>query len=401
MTQVAAGRDALGLAVPLLAAVTAIVVAIEFVVVGLLPSMAHDLGIGLAGAGGLVSAFAFSAALLGPPLTLAAARVEPRRILTLVAATFGVGNLVAAAIPRYDLLWVVRIVEGAALPVFISVGAGAIAGLAGPRRQARAIARVNIGTIAGLVVAVPAGVALGAAADWRAVFAGLGLLALAGAAVLSLKFPVIAPPREFGIGRQAAILRSPVFIGHLVLSAAGFAAMFASYAYLAAILEIGAGYHGAQVALLLMGFSAIGLIGNDLGGRVAARWPIAGTVAALLIVCLAVGAISLLGAGSGLFLPLLAIWGAAHAAGFILCQIRVLDAGERAPAFAMSLNIAACNLGIAVGALAGGVLIETSGLSALGGGTAAFTMLAAGAAMIVIWLGRRDPVEAGPAARYR
>lgn len=63
---------------PLLAVVTAIIIAVEFAVVGLLPPMARDLGVSLAQAGGLVSAFAFAAAFLGPILTLAAARFEPR-----------------------------------------------------------------------------------------------------------------------------------------------------------------------------------------------------------------------------------------------------------------------------------------------------------------------------------
>jgi DHA1 family inner membrane transport protein len=102
-----------------------------------------------------------------------------------------------------------------------------------------------------------------------------------------------------------------------------------------------------------------------------------------LVVTLAVGVISIAGGRSWSFVPLLALWGVGHAAGFVLCQVRVMSAGDRAPAFAMSLNIAACNLGIAVGALAGGVLIEASGLRMLGVGTAAFAALAVSSAVII------------------
>lgn len=383
MSRAASDHKALRRTVPLLALVTAIVVAIEFVVVGLLPSMARDLRISLAAAGGLVSAFALSAALLGPLLTLAATRLQPRRSLAAVATIFGVGNLLAAAVPSHGLLLAVRIVEGAILPVFVSVGAGVIAILASPERQGRAIAQVNIGTIAGLVFAVPAGVALGTSADWRTAFAGLGVLALAGAVALAIGLPTVSTSCRPNVGKQATILRSPLVLGHLVLSATVFAAMFASYAYLAAILEIEAGYRGVQVAMLLMGFSAIGLIGNAIGGRVADRRPIEGTVAALLVVTFAVCAISVAGGHSWLFLPLLALWGAGHAAGFVLCQVRVMSAADEAPAFAMSLNIAACNLGIAVGAVTGGALIEVSGLRMLGVGTAVFAALAVSSAVII------------------
>jgi hypothetical protein len=127
-----------------------------------------------------------------------------------------------------------------------------------------------------------------------------------------------------------------------------------------------------------MGFGAVGLIGNWVAGRAAERWPIVGTAAAVLAVGLTVGALSLVGGPSDLLLPLLAIWGMAHGAGFVLCQIRVLRAGSEAPAFAMSLNIAACNFGIAIGAQAGGAVIETAGLGRIGLGAVCFTLLALG-----------------------
>lgn len=360
----------------------------EFVVAGLLAPMSRDLGISLAQAGGLVSAFAFAAAVAGPPLTLAAARFEPRRVLALVTALFGAGNLVAALAPAYPVVLTVRMIEGAALPVFISVGAAAVAALAGPERQGRAIAQVNIGTILGLVAAIPAGVALAAILDWRTVFTGLGLFALAAAAALELGFPAgsAAPPGP--ALRQATILRSAGFLSHLALSAAVFAAMFAGYAYLAAFLEIEAGYGGPQVALLLMGFGAVGLVGNEVAGRVVGRWPTAATAGAILVVGLAAGGVSILGGRNALLLPLLAVWGTAHAAGFALCQVRVMQAGARAPAFAMSLNIAACNLGIALGAMAGGAVIETVGLAAIGLGTSALALLALALAALTARLGR-------------
>lgn len=384
MTAVAGAPDlrALAVATPLLAVVTAIIVAVEFAVVGLLPPMARDLGVSLAQAGGLISAFAFAAAFLGPILTLVAARFEPRPTLAAVAAVFGVGNLAAALAPDPRVLMLVRVIEGGALPVFISVGAVAIASMADPRRQGRAIAQVNIGTIVGLVLAVPAAVALAAATDWRTVFAALGVLSLAAAIALQTAFPAGFRPRPARIAHQAAILRSPLFLGHLGLSAAVFAAMFAAYAYLAAFLEREAGYGAVKVALALMGFGAVGLIGNWLAGRAADRWPIVGTAAAVLAVGLSVGAISIVGGPSDLLLPLLAIWGMAHGAGFVLCQVRVLRAGSQAPAFAMSLNIAACNFGIAIGAQAGGVVIETAGLSRIGLGAACFALLALGLAAV-------------------
>lgn len=390
MTAVAGplGGRALALAVPLLAVATAVVVAVEFAVVGLLPEMARDLDISLAQAGGLISAFAFAAALLGPTLTLAVSRIEPRLTLTAVAAVFGIGNVVAASAAEARLVLMVRVVEGAALPVFVSIGALAVSSMAAMGREGRAIAQVNIGTIVGLVLALPAAVAVAAATNWRVVFASLGACSLGVALALLLLFPRSSAQGLPPVSRQVSVLRSPILLGHLGLSAAVFAAMFAAYGYLAAFLEQEAGYSAAKVALTLMGFGAVGLVGNWVAGRAVDRWPLTGTAASVLLVGLAVGGISLAGAESDLFFPLLTIWAAAHAAAFVLCQVRVMRTAKEAPAFAMSLNIAACNLGIAIGGQVGGYVIQTAGLSGIGIGTVGFALVALGFAAMLGWVGR-------------
>jgi predicted MFS family arabinose efflux permease len=388
-------RRALAVATPLLAVVTAVVVAVEFAVVGLLPAMARDLGVTLAQAGGLISAFAFAAAVLGPFLTLAVARFEPRPALAAASAIFGISNLAAVLAPDLGAVILARVVQGATLPVFISVGAAAIARLADPQRQGRAIAQVNVGTIVGLVLAVPAAAALAAATDWRTVFATLGVLDVTAAIALLMFFPSGLAAQPAGIARQASILRSPLFLSHLGLSATVFAATFAAYAYLAAFLEQEAGYGGGKVAAALMGFGAVGLAGNWIAGRVADRWPTPGTAVAVLTVGLAVATISIVGGRSGLLPSLLTIWGVAHAAGFVLCQVRVLRAGAEAPAFATALNIAACNLGIALGAQAGGMVIDATGLGGIGVGAACFALVALG---LVALIGRFTPKPQGQAA---
>lgn len=384
----AAGRR-LRRAIALLAPSTAVAVAVEFAAAGLLPAMARDFDVSSAEAGHLVGGFALAAAVLGPPLTMAVSRADPRAVLAASLLVFGLGNILAVLVPVYSLVLVVRIVQGAMLPVFVSLGIAAVATLAPAGRQGRAIAQVNLGVVVGVVLALPAGVALAERLDWTTSFAALGILALIAATLVGLGFPAGGGAAAPSIRRQGAILRDPAFISHLLLSAAVFTAMFAAYTYLSTFLEAVAGFGGAEVALALAGFGLAGLLGNEIAGRIVDRGPIAATAGAAGILGVATAAVSLAGGALWALLPLLAIWGAAHTAIFVLCQVRVVLAGSRAKAFASSLNIAACNLGIALGAAGGGWVTEAHGIGAIGFGAGVLAAFALGVAAITARLDRR------------
>jgi MFS family permease len=156
----------------MLAFATAVVVTTEFIVVGLLPEMARDLGVTVAAAGWFVTWFALASALFGPPLTVAASRLSPRVVLAATLLVFGVGNLVVTLAPDYAVIVVVRIAQGAMLPVLVSIGSASIARMAGPGREGKAVGLVYLGVATALVVAAPAGVALAEVSGWALSFGG-------------------------------------------------------------------------------------------------------------------------------------------------------------------------------------------------------------------------------------
>jgi predicted MFS family arabinose efflux permease len=168
-----------------------------------------------------------------------------------------------------------------------------------------------------------------------------------------------------------------------------FAAMFAGYSYLAAFLETVAGFEGGGIAATLMGFGIAGVAGNWVAGRVVDRGPTAASAGVAGVLMLAMAAASLAGARLMLLLPLLAVWGAAHAAAFLLCQVRVMLAAPVAPALASSLNVAAYNVGIAAGAEAGGWLVDRHGVGAIGYGAAALAAPALAMALAMARCGQR------------
>lgn len=365
-----------GLAAGLLAGAMFVVVTTEFVVVGLLPSIARDLDLSLAAAGWLVSAFALSAGLLGPPLTMLAGRCEPRHVLVAAAMLFGIGNLLAALVPDYAMLIAVRLVQGCALPVFASVAIVAAARMAGRGREGWAASQVNLGVVGATVLGIPAGALIAEQAAWPASFAVLALLGFASAALLALRFPRLGTAARPSARAEYGLLRRPGFLAHLVLSGLIFTAMFAGYSYIVPLLAAHAGLDEARAGWMLMGFGVAGVFGNWIAGRLVDRDPLAaaGWVAGLL--AFAMAAIGLAGGGMAVLVLLIGLWGAAHMAAFIACQAGAMEAGSEAPAFAMSLNISVCNLGIALGAVIGGSVIDTFGAGAAGYGAAGVAVLA-------------------------
>ncbi|MCF5294472.1 MFS transporter, partial [Pseudomonas syringae] len=142
----------------------------------------------------------------------------------------------------------------------------------------------------------------------------------------------------------------------------------------------------------LMGFGAVGLIGNALGGRYVDRSPLGSTMSFALLLALGMTA-SVPAAGS---MPLLAvvlvIWGIAHTALFPICQIRVMKAAPQAQALAGTLNVSAANAGIGLGSIIGGLTIEHLGLGAVGYVAAVVALLSIGVAWMTSMQKNRAPL---------
>lgn len=375
----------------LLAPAIAIVVASEFIVVGLLPLIARDLDVPLATVGRLTGMFALSAAIVGPVLTLATSRLSPRLVLIGSLLLFSIGNAMMVFLSDFSTLLAARIVQGAALPSFISVGAAVVTQLAPPARRGKALAQANIGFVIGVLVALPAGVALAQSGNWRLPLLVLAIAPIPAAALVAWFFPSTRPDRP-AIPDQLDLLKRWVFLGHLLLSVMLFATMFSAYTFLAAWLERSLALPIASIAVALFLFSAAGLAGNSLAGRVADRMPVVATVLAILALVVSINLSALAGGMIAAALVPLAIWSIAHTAAVTLSQVRVTMAGGKAPAFAMTMNISAANLGIAIGSSAGGWVIDRQGLDAIGLAPVGFALLAILAILVGAESGRRTRV---------
>jgi predicted MFS family arabinose efflux permease len=361
----------------LLAVAAFVIVTTEFLIVGLLPALARDLSIPVATAGQLVTLFAVVVMCCGPFLTAWLANVERKRLFVAILLLFAASNGLAAVASNIWVLALARLLPALALPVFWGTASETAAQLAGPGQGGRAVSRVYLGISGAMLFGIPLGTLAADAIGWRGAFGLLAALSLLMALLLWARMPTLRASHPVRMADQARILKSRFFLANVALSVLVFSAMFTGYTYLAEMLEKSAHIVPAQVGWWLMGFGAVGLLGNWLGGLWVDRKPLATTAA--FCVMLAVGmAASMAFAGvSVAFVIALAVWGVANTALYPVCQIRVMKAASQAQALAGTINVSAANGGIAFGAVIGGVSISAWGAGNIGYVSAAIALLAA------------------------
>lgn len=350
------------LAVAILAAAAFVIVTTEYLIVGLLPTLSRDLGISISLGGQLLTLFGFTVMLFGPPLTAVLAHVNRKPLFIAILLLFAGANAVAALAPNIWVLALARFLPAMALPVFWGMASETAGRLAGPEASGRAVSQVYLGISAALLFGIPLGTLAADTLGWRAAFWMLAALSLLMALSLALWMPAIAGTERVRLAEQARLLRDGRVMGHVALSVLVFTAMFTAYTYLADVLERLMQVPAAWVGWCLMGFGAVGLVGNYWGGRMVDRNALRST--ALFAVLLGIAmSIAVLGASSFyLWIPAMALWGLAYTALFPVCQVRVMQTAPQAEALAGTLNVAAANAGTGLGAILGGAMIAQSGL---------------------------------------
>ena len=374
----------------------------EFVIVGLLPTIAQDLGVSLPSAGLLVSLYAMGVAIGAPVLTALTGRVPRKQLLLGLMVIFTIGNLLAWMAPGYATLMGARVITGLAHGVFFSIGSTIATSLVSKDKAASAIALMFSGLTVALVTGVPLGTWIGQHFGWQATFLAvslLGVIALIGSAFLVPSN--IAGSAPSSLATQLAVLRKPRLLLVYAMTTLGYGGSFIAFTYLAPILQQVSGYSASSVGLVMLVYGVSVAFGNIWGGKLADRQ---GPVRALQIVFGLLAAVLLVLTFTAphpyLVLATVLAWGAVAFGNVPGLQVYVvkraaLDA-PNAVDVASGLNIAAFNVGIALGAWAGGLIVAQLGLMAtpwIG------ALVVVGAFVLTTLAGKLDRRDAARAAR--
>lgn len=342
----------------------------EFVIVGLLPTVANDLQITLPLAGLIVSVYALGVTFGAPILTALTGRIARKPLLLGLMTLFVIGNAMAAFSPGYTPLLVARVLSAFAHGVFFSVGSTIAADLVPENRRASAIAMMFMGLTVAIVTGVPLGTFIGQTFGWRATFAavaGLGVVAFAGIALLLPSNLAKAPPAS--IKDQVRVLGSGRLLIVFATTALGYGGTFVAFTFLASILQEITGFSASAVSLILVLYGIAIAIGNVIGGRIANRDPVRALTGLFIAQAIVLVLFSFTAVSPWLAIPTLAALGFLSFANVPGLQLYVVQLARQVrPAavdVASALNIAAFNLGIAAGAWIGGLVVESSlGLAA-------------------------------------
>jgi DHA1 family inner membrane transport protein len=340
----------------------------EFVIVGLIPTIASNLNVNLPSAGLLVSFYALGVAVGAPVLTALTGRVPRKVLLVALMALFTAANLLAWRAPGYDTLIVARVLSGLAHGAFFSVGSVIATSLVPKEKSASAIATMFSGLTVAFVTGVPLGTIVGQHFGWRATFlvvAAFGLIAMTGALVFVPKN--IAHTVPASIRRQAELFAQPRLLLVFAMTAVGYGGSLIAFTYVAPILEQISGFTPTVVGVVLLVYGVSVAVGNFWGGKFADTH---GPIPALKVIfgVLAVVLLLLEVTASSKALVLLTVlaWGAVAFGNVPALQVYVVKQAERfAPhsvGVASGMNIAAFNLGVAGGSSAGGQIVTHLGL---------------------------------------
>lgn len=340
----------------------------EFVIVGLLPTVAADLSISIPSAGLLVSLYALGVAVGAPVLTALTGKLPRKALLLSLMALFTAGNLLAWQAPSYESLVAARILTGLAHGVFFSIGSTIATGLVPREKAASAIAIMFTGLTVALVTGVPLGTFIGQHFGWRETFlavSALGVVAFIGSALFVPRNIAHTPPAS--LLQQARVLAEPRLLLVYAKTAIGYGGTFIPFTFLAPILTDISGFSAGAVGWVMLVYGVSVAAGNIWGGRLADRL---GPIPALRIVFALLAAVLLLlqftAPHPWLALVTVLLWGAVAFGNVPGLQVYVVKQAERftpqAVDVASGLNIAAFNLGIAGAAWAGGLIVTHLGL---------------------------------------
>ena len=340
----------------------------EFVIVGLIPTIAGDLGVSLPSAGLLVSLYALGVAVGAPLLTALTGKVPRKLLLLSLMVLFTAGNLLAWQAPGYESLILARIVTGLAHGVFFSIGSTIATSLVSKEKAASAIAIMFTGLTVALVTGVPLGTFIGQQFGWRETFLAVSLLGVI-AFIGSLLFVPrsIQHSKPASLVQQLAVLKQPRLLLVYAMTAVGYGGTFIAFTFLAPILQEVSGFGEGAVSLVLLVYGISVAVGNIWGGKLAdRRGPISALKLIFTLLAVVLLALTFTASNPWLALATVLLWGAVAFGNVPGLQVYVVRQAEHytpnAVDVASGLNIAAFNLGIAGGAWLGGHIVASMGL---------------------------------------
>ncbi|MBE9604560.1 MFS transporter [Acetobacteraceae bacterium H6797] len=364
-----------------------------FVIGGLLPAIAHDLGVSVATAGHLVTAYAIIMTIFAPLTAAATGAFERRRLLVVMLLGFAATNALAAMAPNFEMLLLARVAIALSVAGFLPVATGYALATTAPEKRGRAISMVVGGLTIATAAGAPIGSLVGEHLGWRAPFWAVAVVSLLAAGGIRWRLAPQPGVAGAGIGERLAVLREPGVVPILLQGALLIAGAFTLYTYFASFFHAVLGFEADGVAVAILAFGIGAVLGNPLGGYMADRWHPRKVLAWILglqaVLALGLSVLPALFPASALTLAMLIIvllWSTIGWAYSAPQQTRLVRIAPHLAPVLISFHGASTYLGSSLGALAGSAVLASGHVAWLGIAGAALELLA-----LALLLSRREP----------
>ena len=355
----------------------------EFLPVGLLPSIAAELGVTEGIAGMMVTVPGIVAAFAAILVTIGVGKTDRRYVIWGLTATLIASNLIVALSHSYPLVLAGRALLGIGVGGFWAIGGALGNRLVPAASAARATAIIFAGISLGTVAGVPAGALIGELAGWRMAFGVAGAVAVLVLATQLWLLPSLPTAQALTFKQLPELLRVKKARLGMLVTLLVFIGQFAAYTYVTPFLSQVAGLSAKTISVLLLIYGAAGFAGNLIGGWAVARSVKNSLIATGVIMGLSAAAMPLFGATAAGATVLIVIWGLAFGMMPISVQTWMFKAAPDAMESGGAVFVATAQISLASGALVGGVSVDYLGVSSamVVGGVFALAM----AAVIAAW----------------
>ncbi|GGZ04280.1 MFS transporter [Streptomyces poonensis] len=365
---------------------TFLLVTAEQLPIGLLTAVGSALSVSEGAAGLMVTVPSLVAAVSAPLVPMLVGGLDRRILLLGLMALMTAANVATALAPNFAVLVSSRVLVGVAIGGFWAIASGLAVRLVATENVPRATAIIFGGVGAANVFGVPLGTLVGELTGWRIAFASMSGLALVALIALLAVLPSLAASQAIRPRLLAEQLRNPgVRIGIIATVLIVFG-HFSAYTFVSPALQKLSGIDERYVGPLLFGFGVAGMIGNFVAGSALSHRTHRSVLIIAVSLTVAMPLFLLLGRTTIGGAILLIVWGLAYGGVSVGLQTWMIKAAPQAVEAASSLWVAVFNLSIGLGALAGGVIVDTltlQGVLWLGGACAL-------AAALAIWSARTD-----------
>jgi DHA1 family inner membrane transport protein len=332
----------------------------EFVIAGVLPEVAQGIGVTVPVAGYLISGYAIGIAVGGPLLTLATKKMSRKTLILLLGGVFVAGQVFSALAPNFELLMLSRLLVSVVHGTYFGIAAIVAVSISPANRRGFAVALILAGLTVSNILGVPGGTAVGSMLGWRATFWAVGAVGLVATLAIALFLPARAGEgatassfsHEFkALGRQQ--VWSSLLIAALVM-----VGQYSLFTYIAPFLLDVTRLDSATVPWILLVYGIGSTLGVFIGGRLA-DWNMMRSLTVVLSLQAILFVIVHFVSPYALPMAILTLlWGGTNFAFGSPLQARILIWASDAPNLASSLIPTAYNVGIALGAILGAVLLE-------------------------------------------